>query len=136
MQVNVIMKRQCERTDHLRCVLNLACDPSDCHATLRCAWGHHFLCNRHARGTCKQAEVKATGESEVKATRTKTPTTNLLLLKRPQTFKMKLNSPGVYVEIVQFDWCKEVFTINFDYQCHVIVIADWVRSGSKMRHPG
>ena len=46
------------------------------------------------------------------ATRTKTPTTNLLL-KRPKHFKIKtqprVNSPGVYEEIVQFDWCKEVF---------------------------
>ena len=37
-----VCKVRCERTDHLRCVLNLACDPSDCHATLRCAWGHHL----------------------------------------------------------------------------------------------
>ena len=35
-------------------------------------------------------------------------------------FKMKLNSPGVYEEIVQFDWCKEVFTTKFRLlvSCH------------------
>jgi len=39
---------------------------------------------------------------------------------RPKNFKIKLNSPGVYEEIVQLDWCKEVFRTKFRLlvSCH------------------
>ena len=56
---------------------------------------------------------------------------------RTKIFKIKTQlTPRVYEEIYNLIGANRSLRQNFDYWHHVIVIADWVRSLSRPRHPG
>ena len=69
-------------------------------------------------------------------TATRTRTKKRQRTPRPKYFKMKLNSPGVYVEYYNLIGANRSLQQNFDYLHHVIVISDWVRSFPRPIHPG
>ena len=78
--------------------------------TLRCVAPGAIICcatdTQEEHANRQKSRLKVNRKSRPQEPKRQQPTSSW---NDQKVSKWKLNSPGVYVEIVQFDWCKEVF---------------------------